>query len=100
METIVVGTDGSPNAEAAVRRATKIAASEGDRLYLVTAFPDTPTFSEAIRSSAKRDSINLREVAESLLARTAAEVEAAGVELMTGAREGEPAHVLLEVAEE
>jgi len=102
METIVVGTDGSPNADAAVRRATKIAASEGDRLYLVTAFPGVATFSEAIRSSAKRQTIDLREVAEGLLARARgeAEAEAAGVEVVTDAREGEPAQVILAVAEE
>jgi nucleotide-binding universal stress UspA family protein len=100
MDSIVVGTDGSPNAEAAVRRAAKLAKAEGDRVHLVAAFPDRASFSEAISSSAKREPIDLREVAEGLLARTEAELEAEGLEVMTHARGGEPAHVILQVAEE
>jgi nucleotide-binding universal stress UspA family protein len=100
MESIVVGTDGSPNAEAAVRRAAKIAKAGGDRVHLVAAYPDRPSFSEAISSSAKRDPVDLREVAESVLARAEAELEPQGIEVVTHARGGEPAHVLLEIAEE
>jgi nucleotide-binding universal stress UspA family protein len=100
MESIVVGTDGSPNAEAAVKQATKIAKDGGARIHLVSAFPDTPSFSESIASSAKRQPVNLREVAESVLGRAEAEVEAQGVEVVTHAREGDPARVLLQVTEE
>jgi nucleotide-binding universal stress UspA family protein len=100
MDSIVVGTDGSPNAEAAVRRAAKIAKGEGDRVHLVAAFPDRPSFSEAISSSAKREPINLRDVADSVLARAEAELEPQGIEVVTHAREGEPAQVILQVAEE
>ena len=63
MKTFVVGTDGSPNAEAAVRWATDIAKGDGAVLHLVTAYPDVPTYGETISSSAKRDPINLRDVA-------------------------------------
>jgi nucleotide-binding universal stress UspA family protein len=38
MESIVVGTDGSPSAEAAVRRATDVAKWSGALLHLVTAY--------------------------------------------------------------
>jgi nucleotide-binding universal stress UspA family protein len=100
MESIVVGTDGSPNAEAAVRRAAKLAKSEGDRVHIVAAYSDRSSFSEAISSSAKRDPVDLRDVAESVLARAEAELEAQGIEVVTHARAGEPAHVLLEIAEE
>lgn len=100
MESIVVGTDGSPNAEAAVKQATKIAKDGGGRLHLVSAFPGTPSFSESIASSAKRQPVNLREVAESVLGRAEAEVEAQGVEVVTHARGGDPAQVLLQVADE
>jgi nucleotide-binding universal stress UspA family protein len=100
MDSIVVGTDGSPNAEAAVRRAAKLAKSEGDRVHIVAAYSDRSSFSEAISSSAKRDPVDLREVAESVLARAEAELEAQGIEVVTHARAGEPAHVLLEIAEE
>jgi nucleotide-binding universal stress UspA family protein len=100
MGSIVVGTDGSPNAEAAVRQATKLAKDGGARLHLVSAYPGTTSFSEGIRSSAKRQPINLREVADSVLARAEAEAESQGVQLMTHAREGEPAQALLSVADE
>ena len=100
MESIVVGTDGSSNAQAAVREATKIAKGRRARLNLVSAYPNVPTYSASISSSAKRQPIDLREVAGSVLARAEAEVVAEGVEAVTHARGGEPAHVLLEVAEE
>lgn len=100
MESIVVGTDGSPNAAAAVRQATEIAKGSGARLNLVSAYPDVQTFSEGITSSAKREPINLREVAESVLVRAEREIEREGVEVLTHAREGEPARVIVEVAEE
>jgi nucleotide-binding universal stress UspA family protein len=99
MESIVVGTDGSPNAEAAVRRATEIARDSRARLHLVSAYPDA-TYSEEISSSAKRQPINLREVAENVLARAEREIASQGIEVMTHARQGEPAHVIVEIAEE
>lgn len=100
MQSIVVGTDGSPSAAAAVQRATEVARGCGALLHLVTAYPDVPSYSEGISSSAKRDPIDLREVAESILARVAGELESQGVEVVRHARAGEPAHVILEVAQE
>jgi len=100
MQAVVVGTDGSPNAEAAVRRATEVAKGSGAVLHLVSAYPDVPTYGETISSSAKRDPINLREVAESVLTRMERNIESEGVEVITHAREGDPAHVILDVAEE
>jgi nucleotide-binding universal stress UspA family protein len=100
MRTVVVGTDGSPNAEAAVRRAIEVTKGSGAVIHLVIAYPDVPTFGETISSSAKRDPINLREVAESVAARAEREVESEGIEVVTHAREGDPAKVILDVAEE
>ena len=100
MQTVVVGTDGSANAEAAVREAAKIAKAEGAVLHLVTAFPDDPTYGEAIASSAKRDRINLQDVAEQVLTRIRGELEAEGLEVVTDARQGDPAKVILDVAKE
>jgi nucleotide-binding universal stress UspA family protein len=62
--------------------------------------PRIVSYRERIGSSAKRDSIDLGEVAETVLARTADEVTSQGVEVETHAREGEPAKVILEVAQE
>jgi nucleotide-binding universal stress UspA family protein len=100
MESIVVGTDGSPSAEAAVRRATDVAKWSGALLHLVTAYPDVVSYRERIASSAKRDPIDLGEIAETVLARTADEVTSQGVDVETHAREGEPAKVILDVAQE
>ena len=100
MESIVVGTDGSPNAEAAVKEAIKIAKGRSARLHVVSVYPDVPSYRESISSSAKREPIDLGAVAESVVARAEAEVAAEGVEAMTHARGGDPAQVLLEVAEE
>jgi nucleotide-binding universal stress UspA family protein len=98
MKSIVVGTDGSPSAVAAVRRAVEIAKWSGARLHFVTAYPDVPAYSEPISSSAKRDPINLHEVAESVVARAAGELASQDVEVETYAQEGDPAQVIIEVA--
>jgi nucleotide-binding universal stress UspA family protein len=97
---IVVGTDGSPSADAAVARAVEIAKGTGRPVHLVTAYPDVPSYGETIRSSAKAEPIDLRQVAESVLARESRAVEDKGVEVVTHAREGDPAEVLIGVAEE
>jgi nucleotide-binding universal stress UspA family protein len=100
MQTVVVGTDGSPNAEAAVRQAARIAKADGAVVHLVTAYPDIPTYGESISSSAKRDRIDLRDVAEQVLMRAQEELEAEGLQVETDAREGDPAKVILDVAKE
>jgi nucleotide-binding universal stress UspA family protein len=100
MKSIVVGTDGSPSAESAVRRAAQIAKGSGARMHLVTAYPDAPAYTEGISSSAKREPINLGDVAESVLARAAGELASQGVEVETYAQQGDPANVILEVAQE
>jgi nucleotide-binding universal stress UspA family protein len=100
LRSIVIGTDGSPSAEAAVRRGAEVARGSGARVHLVTAYPDIPSYREPIRSSAKTEAIDLHEVAEAVLARAARELEAEGVEVETDAREGDPADVIIQVAEE
>ena len=98
MESIVVGPDGSPGAEAAVERALEVAQGTAARIHLVTAYPDIPSYRERMRSSAKWESIDLREVADSVLARTAARLS--GVTVETHAREGNAAQVIADVAQE
>jgi nucleotide-binding universal stress UspA family protein len=98
MESIVVGTDGSPGAEAAVERAAEVARGTGARVHLVTAYPDVPSYRERMGSSAKREPIDLQQVADSVLARAAGTLS--GIEVETHSREGDPAQVIAEVAEE
>jgi nucleotide-binding universal stress UspA family protein len=69
-------------------------------VHLVTAYPDIPSYRETITSSAKAEAIDLQEVAEAVLARATRELEAEGVEVETHAREGDPADVIIRVAEE
>src|SRR5205814_8054470 len=59
MATFVVGTDGSPNAELALRRAASIAKADGAALHVVAAYPDVATFSVATRCSAKCEPYSL-----------------------------------------
>ena len=56
MRPIVVGTDGSPSADAAVRRAAEIAKGTGAQVHLMTAYPDVPIYRETIPSSGLRPS--------------------------------------------
>jgi nucleotide-binding universal stress UspA family protein len=100
VRSIVVGTDGSPSADAAVRRAAEVAKGTGARVDLVTAYPDVATYRETISSSAKADPIDLRQVAEGVLAREARALEDQGIEVTTHAREGDPADVIIDVAQE
>jgi nucleotide-binding universal stress UspA family protein len=97
-KTVVVGTDGSPRAEKAVDEAIDLARSENSRLYLVAAFSASERHWEQIQSSAKTQRVNLGEVAEQVLARTARKAEEQGVEVDYSAEEGDPAEVLIEVA--
>jgi nucleotide-binding universal stress UspA family protein len=98
-KTVVVGTDGSPRAEKAVDEAIDLAKSENAKLYLVAAFSATERHWEQIQSSARVDQVNLGEVAEQVLARTAKKAEEQGVEVDFSAEEGDPAEVLIEVAD-
>ena len=111
--SIVVGTDGSEPAGAAVRRATDLASREGARLHLVTAYHDPQILQETTvwtnepkgvmdtgRSGgeARTETVDLREVAESVLKRAARDAVSKGVEVETHAREGQPAEVIIDVA--
>jgi nucleotide-binding universal stress UspA family protein len=96
--SIVVGTDGSESAAEAVRQATDMASREGARLHLVTAYLDPQFLRVRIPSGAHTETVDLREVAESLLKRAARDAVSKGVEVETHAREGHPAEVIIDVA--
>ena len=97
---VVVGTDGSEPAERAVERAAKLAAGSGAALHIVTAYPSGWPLKERLGGSARVDPVELRSVAEHVLARAAAHVRRHDVEAQLHAREGDPAEVLIQVAEE
>jgi nucleotide-binding universal stress UspA family protein len=97
-ESIVVGTDGSEPAERAVDEAITIALRDGAALHIVTAFPDPAVVRERITSGASAHSVNLSEVADSVLTRAAERAQERGIKAETYAHESDPAEAILEVA--
>jgi nucleotide-binding universal stress UspA family protein len=99
VRTIVVGTDGSPGAEAAVDKVIEVAGGSGAAVNLVCAYPGRSTL-ERIGMSAKTEQVDMRGVAADVLARDAHRLEDAGFTVEKHVREGDPANVILDVAEE
>ena len=100
MNAIVVGTDGSPNAEAAVQKVIDLASGDGaPTVHMVCAYPGQSAL-ERLGMTAKSNPIDMRGVAADLLARAERRLTEAGFTVEKYAREGDPAHTLIEVAEE
>jgi nucleotide-binding universal stress UspA family protein len=91
LQTVLVGTDGSRDAEAAVAFATGLARSAGARLVAVHA----AGLLDAQRSPGEHQ--ELRAALDGDWTRTARDV---GVEVATILRDGPPLQVLLDVADE
>ena len=99
MDAIVVGTDGSPDAEAAIRKVIELADGTGATVHLVAAYPGRSTL-ERLGMTAKQDTIDMRGVAMDVLARDERRFAEAGFTVEKHAREGDPAQVIIDVAEE
>ena len=100
MNAIVVGTDGSPGAEAAVHKVIELASGSPDAtVHLVCAYPGMSAL-ERIGMTARQDPADLRGVAADVLARDERRFREAGFEVEKHAREGDPAHVIIDVASE
>ena len=99
MKAIVVGTDGSAGAEAAVQKVIEIARGSEATVHVVCAYPGRSTL-ERIGLTAKTDPVNLRGVAIDVVARDERRFEEAGFPVEVHVREGDAAQVLLDVAEE
>jgi nucleotide-binding universal stress UspA family protein len=101
---IVVGTDGSETAKLAVREAAQLAKQTGAALYIVSAFDPVPQGRlREERLEAPSDieyTLGPTEDVDATLADAAKDVDDAGVEVRTIARQGEPADAILDVAEE
>jgi len=100
---IVVGTDGSETAREAVRQATRLAATIGARIELVSAYE--PVTDARLREAIAVPEdlhwmINPREDVEATLEAAAGDIRAAGVDVEVFARQGDPADAILDVAEE
>jgi nucleotide-binding universal stress UspA family protein len=99
MNAIVVGTDGSPGAEAAIQKVIELAQGTDATVHLVSAYPTSSALAR-IGMSAKQEPIDLRGVAYDVVARDEHRFEEAGLAVEKHVREGEAAHTILEVAAE
>jgi nucleotide-binding universal stress UspA family protein len=99
MDAIVVGTDGSPGAEAAVGKVIELVPGAGVTVHLVCAYPGRSAL-ERIGLTARQEPTDLRGVAADVLARDEHRFTEAGFDVQKHAREGDPAHVIIDVATE
>jgi nucleotide-binding universal stress UspA family protein len=102
--SIVVGTDGSDTATQAVREAVEMARAVGATLELVSAY--TPASEQRLRMERRDAPEELRWAAgprrevEASLAEAASLAKEAGVDANTYPRQGDPADVIVDIAEE
>ena len=102
--SIVVGTDGSATATAAVRQAVDMAKAVGAKLELVSAYATVPK--QRLREERRdapadiRWAIDPRREVEASLGDAADLAREAGVEVNAHARQGDPSAAILEVAEQ
>jgi nucleotide-binding universal stress UspA family protein len=102
--SMVVGTDGSDTAGEAVRQATDLARQVGAKVHLVSAYE--PVSEGRLREERQEVPddlqwmVNPREDVSQTLESAAEGLRAAGVDVATHAREGDPADAILDVAEE
>jgi nucleotide-binding universal stress UspA family protein len=82
-----------------VRQATDLASREGASLHFVAAYPDPQVLREKIIGGSTAQPVDLRGVAIGVLKRAEHGVPK-GLELETHAREGDPAEVIIQVANE
>jgi len=99
MSAIVVGTDGSRGAEAAVEKVIELVGGSGVTVHLVCAFPGRSTL-ERIGISARQDPVDLRGVAADVLGRAEGRFREAGFAVEKHALEGDPADTIIDVADE
>ena len=97
MDSIVVGTDGSPGAEAAVKKVIELVGGSGATIHVVCAYPGKSTL-ERIGMTAKKEAVDMRGVAADLLARDERRFSEAGFTVEKYAREGDPAQTIIDVA--
>jgi nucleotide-binding universal stress UspA family protein len=97
ISTVAVGTDGSETASDAVRQAAEFARRFDAKLVLLSAFKDSPPPTGTDETQwAYSPASQLREI----LSRTEADLNEQGLECTTAVDEGDPADVLVRLAEE
>jgi nucleotide-binding universal stress UspA family protein len=98
--TIAVGTDGSATADEAVKEATALARSLGAKLVLLSAFQDSKRSRSGSEDPEVQWATNSSARVKSILERIEAQVGPSGIECETRVDEGDPADVLIRLADE
>lgn len=100
-QRIVVGTDGSPTASAAVSQAVGLARTCGAKVHLVTAYRPIESLSVPmeVMPSNIHEIMNPHQDATAVLEEAAAKAKAEGVDVEIHACAGDAAGALIEVAE-
>ncbi|GAC1410948.1 MAG: universal stress protein [Actinomycetota bacterium] len=103
-QKILIGTDGSPTATAALRDAAKLAKSQGANMVVLCVF-DPPSAEKLRQQTASAPAeiawrITGSAAAEEVVARAASVAREEGVEVTTRLEMGDPSDVLINVAEE
>ena len=99
MNAIVVGTDGSAGAEAAIQKVVELAKGTGATVHLVCAYPGRSTL-ERLGMTAKQDPVDLRGVAHDVVARDVHRFDGTDLKVEQHVAEGDPANTILDVAEQ
>ena len=100
-QRIVVGTDGSPTAGAAVTKAAELAGTCGAALHLVTAYRPIESMGlpAEVMPANIHEVMNPAEDARRVLEEAAGKVKAEGISVETHACAGDAAGALIEVAD-
>jgi nucleotide-binding universal stress UspA family protein len=100
-QVIVVGTDGSPTADMAVKRAATLAKLTGARVELVSGYRQDNSFAMSAGVGMYPGNLaeHAREAAAGCLEATAAKLRADGIRVETHCPCGDPAASLIDVAE-
>ena len=100
LSTVAVGTDGSATAARAIEQAAEIARRFGAKLVLLSAFSDSGSTAVAEEDIELQWATNSSARVRSILERLQAELGQSGVDCEIRADEGDPADVLVRLAEE
>ena len=100
ISTVAVGTDGSTTAEQAVKEAAEIARRFDAKLVLLSAFRDSSAGVAQGEDIERQWEWNSSARLKAILERTEAELSQSGLECETQTDDGDPADVLVRLAEE
>jgi nucleotide-binding universal stress UspA family protein len=100
ISTIAVGTDGTPTASEAVKTAAEVARRFDAKLVLLSAFQETGARSKKAPSPEVQWATSPAARVREILSRTSTKLRRDGLECTTLVDEGDPAEVLVRLAEE